>query len=315
MRERVIMLGRIVRRIGLYVLLSFLFPYAMTLCFCDSVQWFDEPQQTEEVRYVKTDYGLIPLEEYICGALPALICTDYHAEMLKCMAVLVRTDICAMMGDSAVISESELPFEYMTGEEIRALPLLGGADARIGYETCINMVEAAVAETSGELFYYEETLQFLEFCAAGNGSVRIRSEDGSERIVACESDYMADGALWSVCRSGEEFAQYLLAADMIASDEAAQYSALRAEELTLTYDTAGYVVSVNYGEQTEWEGRAFAEALSLPSESFYIRDFNGALRFVGSGIGGGYGLSQYHAWHMAQEGASYQEILEYFYCK
>lgn len=315
MRERIIVLGRIVRRIGLYVLLSFLFPYAMTLCFCDSVQWFDEPQQTETVRYVKTSYELIPLEEYICGVLPGLVCTAYHEEMLKCMAVLVRTDICAMMGDSAVISESALPFQYMTGEEIRQLPLLGGADARIGYETCINMVEAAVSETSGELFYYQDTLQFLEFCAAGNGNVRIRSEDGSESIVRCESDYMADGALWSVCRSGEELAQCLLDSDMITEDERTQLGQFEAEQLALSYDTAGYVTAVRYGEQTEWEGRAFAEALSLPSESFYIRAYNGTLRFVGSGIGGGYGLSQYHAWYMAENGASYQEILEYFYCR
>ena len=77
-------------------------------------------------------------------------------------------------------------------------------------------------------------------------------------------------------------------------------------------DEAGYVLSVQIGDKT-YTGDEFRSQYNLDSSCFSISVGDGRVRVVTKGIGHGFGLSQYTAAKMAEEGKSYEEILNFFY--
>ena len=77
-------------------------------------------------------------------------------------------------------------------------------------------------------------------------------------------------------------------------------------------DAAGYVQQVMLGEYV-CTGEAFREAMGWKSACFTITQMGENVRIVTRGLGHGYGLSQNEARAMAQEGTSYEEILQYFF--
>ena len=72
------------------------------------------------------------------------------------------------------------------------------------------------------------------------------------------------------------------------------------------------MVKLSLGKK-EITGEEWKEWFSLPSTNFYFEDYEGQLRIISLGKGRGLGLSQYGANEMAKSGASYQEILQYYY--
>jgi stage II sporulation protein D len=77
-------------------------------------------------------------------------------------------------------------------------------------------------------------------------------------------------------------------------------------------DSAGYVLQIDLGDLTV-SGEEFAKVLGLPSNHFYIENYEGNIRIVCNGAGHGVGLSQYGANAMAENGSTYSEILAYYY--
>ena len=77
-------------------------------------------------------------------------------------------------------------------------------------------------------------------------------------------------------------------------------------------DSAGYVLEVKL-DNTIVSGEEFAKVAGLPSNHFYIEDYEGNARIICNGSGHGLGLSQYGANAMAENGSSYKEILEHYY--
>ena len=80
----------------------------------------------------------------------------------------------------------------------------------------------------------------------------------------------------------------------------------------LKYDSAGYVLDVQVGEETI-NGENFRETYGLSSSCFELQEFQKNTRAITKGVGHGLGLSQYTANEMAKEGKTYKEILEYFF--
>ena len=77
-------------------------------------------------------------------------------------------------------------------------------------------------------------------------------------------------------------------------------------------DTAGYVGEIKVGNENYF-GEEFRSRLGWNSACFTITEIDGKVRIVTKGLGHGFGLSQNEAAHMAARGASYKEILEYFF--
>ncbi len=78
------------------------------------------------------------------------------------------------------------------------------------------------------------------------------------------------------------------------------------------WDKAGYVQSIEIGG-APYSGTAVRDALDLRSACFAIAWRGGQFVITTRGYGHGVGLSQYGARAMAEGGASWQEILEYYF--
>ena len=78
------------------------------------------------------------------------------------------------------------------------------------------------------------------------------------------------------------------------------------------WDKAGYVQSIEIGG-APYGGTAVRDALDLRSACFAIAWRGGQFVITTRGYGHGVGLSQYGAKAMAEGGASWQEILEYYF--
>lgn len=72
-------------------------------------------------------------------------------------------------------------------------------------------------------------------------------------------------------------------------------------------DSAGYVETVQIGAET-YSGDAVRYALGVPSPAFSLEEDGDEIRCVTYGRGHGYGLSQYGAGLMAENGSSAEEI-------
>ena len=78
------------------------------------------------------------------------------------------------------------------------------------------------------------------------------------------------------------------------------------------WDKAGYVQSIELGGMS-FSGTAVRSALDLRSACFAIAWRGGQFVITTRGYGHGVGLSQYGAKAMAEGGASWQQILEYYF--
>ena len=74
-------------------------------------------------------------------------------------------------------------------------------------------------------------------------------------------------------------------------------------------DSAGYVETVQIGAET-YSGDAVRYALGVPSPAFSLEEDGDEIRCVTYGRGHGYGLSQYGAGLMAENGSSAEEIFK-----
>lgn len=77
-------------------------------------------------------------------------------------------------------------------------------------------------------------------------------------------------------------------------------------------DSAGYVETVQIGAET-YSGDAVRYALGVPSPAFSLEEDGDEIRCITYGRGHGYGLSQYGAGLMAENGSSAEEILKHYY--
>ena len=77
-------------------------------------------------------------------------------------------------------------------------------------------------------------------------------------------------------------------------------------------DRASYVLTVQLpGKKVT--GEEFRKIFSLHSACFSIKEVDGQVRIVTKGYGQGFGMSQFGADKMAEDGSSYEEILSYYY--
>lgn len=77
-------------------------------------------------------------------------------------------------------------------------------------------------------------------------------------------------------------------------------------------DEGGYITAIQIGTAL-YKGEEIQEALGLSSPSFTIESFEDKIRIVCQGDGHGFGLSQWGAVQMAENGSTFEEILNYYY--
>lgn len=297
------------KRIWTGCLLALLIPYVMTLVWNGSIRGEQKPASVTSGKRVLLDGGnggYVDVEEYLIGAVGRQIPPDYGAEALKAQAVVARTQIYKKMGSSDEVRESDLGMDMDYLEDSK-LEKLWGSEKYVEY---YQYIKDAVDATAGQVMTYEgEEIDAL-FHRASAGVTRAGDEfhpylvsvDSSRDVEA--PDYLSV-TNWTL----EEFAAKIR--EISKDRELSAKTVLESIQL-IEKDEGGYVGKMMIGSYT-YTGEELQKALGLSSGCFTLEGYEGGIRAVCRGIGHGYGLSQYGAKKMAEDGYTWEDILNYYY--
>lgn len=317
--NRIVLKGTNKRDAGCFLLFVFLLPY---VCAClwghvgvdkDVLRQNENQEKSEDaVNYVvQADMGWgvwkIPLEEYLVYKLEAVMPEDYEKETLKAQAVLLRTEVVQVLKEEG-------------GERLQVSG--GGLDKWYGVDKAaqekLKPYIEAVEETDGlYLSYQGEPIQASYF-KLSNGRTRNAGEVWeSEKCpylagIDCVQDKAAQdySSVISVAK-----ANYLYKVKPYIEQGYSTEDIW--EGMQLAYDDTGYVTYVSFAaagnEIGKIDGETFRHMFDLPSASFEVNQEKTQITFHVTGIGHGFGMSQYGANCKALNGATYDQILKEFF--
>lgn len=268
----------------------------------------DKTMQTEAGYYVEVamDWGTWELatEEYLIYRLAEIMQEDYEMEALKAQAVLLRT---------------ELVQSYKI-QDIRRVRVEDAGLAGFYYdrgEAELSQYEEAVKETQGlYLCYQGQPIQACYF-PVSNGQTRDAGQVWHTKQcpylagVECQQDRAYKEWSSTVVVDRDSYIQHVRSVTGDAFSEKVLWDAGQ-----FVYDEAGYVTGVLYvqeGEKTEVDGENFRQLFGLHSASFSIEKSEKQIVFYVTGVGHGFGMSQYGANCLALNGEDYGSILQYFF--
>ena len=270
------------------------------------------PQAQEAAGYeilVKYDWGVwaLPLEEYLVYKLSAVMPQEYEKEALKAQAVLLRTEV----------------VEALREEDTKSLQISGGGMER-WYETDTGSEaylpwRQAVEETAGLYLCCEGEPIQASYFKLSNGQTRDAAEvwDTDTRPyltgISCVQDKAARDYSSIVKVSRTNYVRTLQAR---LTGNFSQQEIL--EGAAVSYDSAGYVTKVSFSaenkETQEIDGEEFRYLFDLPSASFEMEQEKTQVIFRVTGVGHGFGMSQYGANCIALNGETYdQSLAEFFF--
>ena len=297
----------------------FLLPYVCA-CFWGHVgvetkelRWESSRMKTEDdadyMIRVDMKWGVwnLPLEEYLIYKLESVMEDSYEQEALKAQAVLIRTEVIRAWqeqgdGQLCVSGEGIEKWYEVSGEEKEELwPYT-----------------EAVRETEGLYLCYQGKPIQSSYFKISNGQTRDAGEVWkSEKFpylksVSCVQDKAAKDYAGEVAVSKMNF---LIEVQSRIGEEYPQQELW--EGIDYTYDNAGYVTKVTFSVQGEkvgeMEGEVFRYLFGLPSASFETQQTDTQIIFHVTGVGHGFGMSQYGANCRAINGDTYDRILKEFF--
>lgn len=292
-------------RIWTGCMLALLIPYVVTLALAGTIKGEEKRVEFISGKTVLTRQGrAVDVEEYLIGVVGRQMPADYGAEALKAQAVVARTYIYKQMGDSVEIGEEELNLEYL---EEKQLETMWGSDKFVEY---YKNIQEAVEATSQMVMTYEGNLIDPLFHRASAGKTRA-GDEYHPYLESVESlrDVEAEGYLSMPSWEPEAFVS---AVNQITGDGDLTISQVPEGIQLVEKDGAGYVRTIQIGSHA-YSGEEVQAALGLPSAYFTLEGYEGRIRAVCKGIGHGYGMSQYGARVMAEEGKTAEEILSWYF--
>ena len=295
----------------------FLLPY---VCAClwghvgvetDMLRREKQQTQASESPVILADmkWGVweLPMEEYLIYKLESVIPDTYEPEALKAQAVLLRTEVVRarqeQSDDSLRVSGDGLGKWYEADGEMKKklLPFT-----------------KAVEETEGVYLCYQGKPIRASYFKVSNGKTREASKVWqTEKFpylisVSCANDRAAQDYSSEVAVAKAGFLYE------IQSRIGGEYSEQELwEGIRLTYDETGYVTNVSFfagdEEAGQMDGEEFRYLFALPSASFEIEQTDAQIIFHVTGVGHGFGMSQYGANSKALNGETYDQILKEFF--
>ncbi len=298
------------REIGAGLLFVFLLPY---VCAClwgyvgeetDSLGQAAGSEQTEGAnRYevgVLMDWGIwkLPLEEYLVYKLAAVMPDFYEEQALMAQAVLLRTE--------CIKKAREQETENFTVKDSALAKWYGGETDREELEK----YRKAVRETQDMYLCYDGEPVLGPYFKVSNGKTRDAGEVWHTEVcpylsgASSAQDKAAPDFYSTVTISKEEYLNRIRSiSDEEYSDEELY------EGMEMIYDSAGYVTYVSAG----CDGETFRRLFGLNSASFTVERDEGQITFYVTGVGHGFGMSQYGANCKALNGETYREILKDYF--
>lgn len=277
---------RLLKQVGYFLIIVLLLPYVITVFINGNGVKVGQTGSSPYVTVKRNDEEQkLPLDEYGTGILAKEIDAGAGEEALKAQAILIRTSIFNSIqkeGSGVVLTKG-----YWTRSQMETN---WGADA---YGKNYEKMKDAWDETEGQVLMYDGKLAITPYHKLSNGKTRAGSEVFGEgtypylQVKECPQDVDAKNAMTTSMIQGSDM------------------------EVTKT-DSAGYVTEVRCGTETVG-GEEFRNTYHLASACFTLQDYEGQTRVTVKGIGHGLGMSQYTAEKMAEEGKTFEEILNYFF--
>ena len=249
---------------------------------------------------------VVNFETYAMGVMGAVLESDAHDEMLKVMAVILRTHLYYLSKNQTYVDTTQLNHPWLSTLERK---IKGMDDERL---------RSAIRETEGCVILYEEKPILPLYYKISNGQSRCFSdvwEGNLEYLISVES-------LWD--KSAPDYiqkfsiskGQWQRAWDVYGNisgnddDIGGQWTASQMQ--IVEKDEAGYVKQIQIGADT-YLGEEVRRRLGLSSACFEYTVKKNHIEFICYGEGHGVGLSLFGAGTMANEGKSWREIILWYF--
>lgn len=243
----------------------------------------------------------LDLDDYLTGVVLAEMPAQFHSEALKAQAAAARTyswkahTTGGKHGDGSLCMDPSCCQGYLTNTEYLGLG---------GTEESLEKVRRAVAATTGMVLTYEqELIEATYFSSAAGSTEAAVAVWGTEvpylQAVASPEEIHAD----TVVYTADEF-QKLLGRDLPGTPE--QWFG------AVSYTEGGGVAELEICDAS-YTGVFLRSQLGLRSTDFLIQAEENTITITTRGYGHRVGMSQYGANALAEEGSTWQQILQHYY--
>ncbi len=279
---------------------AILLPYAAVLLFGK----ITIPVQNRSDGKIQAESETISVEDYVVRLVAAQIPARYHMEALKAQSVIARTYLYQAMGENQILTEAEL-LEQGWGEEKMK------EEWKELWKQNLEKIRRAVKETEYKIVTFNGKPTQLLYHRVSSGTTRTDESKACLYLKGKESSYdiKADGYLQMKVFTEQEFAETL---QSTYPDRAIVADNILSTLQILSKDSSGYIEKMQIGG-CEFQGIEIANALQMSSSCMSFEEYEGKVRVMSRGIGHGYGMSQWGASKMGEEGKSWEDILQYYY--
>lgn len=270
----------------------------------------DTQLQADTLRVLRTSSGKVEsvdMKSYVVCSVASEMPPDYNAEALKAQAVVSYTYALYLIGspysESADITDSPSTHQaYKSKEELKEK----WGDK---YDEYISAIEAAVSQVEGEYLTYNGAIVKPAYHAMSSGRTNSALDVWGEDVpylqsVASDGDKLSAKFISTYDFSRSEMIKLLSSCsdkkfdDIIIGD--------------FVTNSGGYVKQIEISGET-FSGEKLRSVFSLRSAAFTLSQSEDTYTFTCTGYGHGVGMSQNGAQYMAQNGSTYDEILEHYY--
>lgn len=299
------------RRIFLLATAALLLILVIIICaFWPDVTPMPTPQTSDAVEIpVLMPSGQIEqvlLGDFLVGVVAAEMPASFAEQALQAQAVAARTYIVRRLLDggskhegAVVCTDSTCCQAYCNQEQLHEK---WGSS----FDEYFAKVESAVAETAGQVLYYQSKLVEAPFFSACGGRTE-NAEDcwGSALpyLISVDCGYCSHASRYTG----------IVSMSLTAAAEKLQTPSSQVPLIsTSSYTHGGRVQALDVGGQL-LKGTEVRSLLGLNSAAFTWLIMGESIIFFSVGYGHGVGMCQYGADGMAKAGYSYQQILQHYY--
>lgn len=288
-------------------------PCILTLLLSGTNTW-SKQMESGKYGFVYEKDGKVQrmnLDTYIMGAIAANMPLNYEMDTLKAQAVIIRTYAYLAMEhtNKSEINISDIGLDYISMTELKEYC------QKEEYINYLSKLENAVYSTNQEVITYNDKLITPLFHTCNGGVTRSSLVARGEEVpYLISTDSKEDMTSTDAMKITLEEVQTIIDTIKTKYTNANLSKENFFEKVQVTErDEYNYAKVVQIDTETT-TAEEFAECLNLNSTNFQIENYEGKVRIICKGKGHGIGLSQYGANEKVKNGATYQGVLEYYYC-
>jgi len=255
--------------------------------------------------------------DYVIGAVCAEMPATFEPEALKAQAVTAHT-----YAERQCIRESENPDPELCGADFsndtnkfQGYFTVNQAKQfyKDNFDLYYNKISDAVSEVWDYTIYYDDEPIVAAFHSMSSGKT-----ESAENVWGSDIEYLQSVDSPQDISAPKYLEETEYDIDTVKNKLISEYPEIQLDDdYTKWFEIkevsdAGTVLKVRTGD-TEISGNDLRSVLLLRSAAFEIKSEDNKFIFTTKGYGHGVGMSQYGANAMAQEGKSWQEILEHYY--